>query len=438
MHGTIDKDGGRLSAWLAAAQGRTALWLLWAVFVAPRAALIALQVTPTSDADWYYYRAADLAAGIGYVDKAGIATAYWPPGWPMALSVMFRALGTSVTAVGLANFAFAVLAGWLLLDIARRIAGSELAARAAFLLFAVYPNAIGYVPLALTEVFYTTLLLAICWLLVVRPSSLRLAIAGLVLGLATQVKAQSVVIVPLILGIELLRAPGLWRRIPATIVRGLVLATFAALVVAPWTLRNYREMQAFIPVSTNGGITLLTGNNDSASGAFTPDDPVVHALDARTDLDEMARDAEAKRLGMEWIMANPGRFVALMPMKLVRLWGPDGEAQWAYETGYANYADHAALFRFARIANQAFYWSLLGLFAAAAVLTVMRRRGAGDRLVDWWLLPYGIALYPSLIAMVFSGQSRFHYPAMPFICLTVGWLLADWLARRAARTTPAA
>jgi hypothetical protein len=28
--------------------------------------------------------------------------------------------------------------------------------------------------------------------------------------------------------------------------------------------------------------------------------------------------------------------------------------------------------------------------------------------------------------MVFSGQSRFHYPVMPFVCVTAGWL-ARWL-----------
>ena len=83
-----------------------------------------------------------------------------------------------------------------------------------------------------------------------------------------------------------------------------------------------------------------------------------------------------------------------------------------------------------RIANQAFYIALLSLFAIAAVVLVRRRRQAGRRLIDWWVLPYGIALYPSLIALVFSGQSRFHYPVMPFVCMTCGWLLADWFGRK--------
>jgi hypothetical protein len=192
-------------------------------------------------------------------------------------------------------------------------------------------------------------------------------------------------------------------------------------------------MGAWIPVSTNGGITLLTGNNDSARGGFTPDDALVKALDARKGLSEMEYDAEASRLGKEWIKAHPAEFVKLMPMKLFRLWGPDGEGQWAYETNSAGYRAAPFAFTMLRAANQLWYFALLGLFAVAAVLMIRKRRAGRERVIDWWVLPYGIALYPSAIAMVFSGQSRFHYPVMPFACMAAGWVLAVWLERRAAR-----
>lgn len=437
MHGAIEIDGAKPETVPGRLDGSGALALIWLLFLVPRALLIALDVTPTSDAAWYFDRASELAAGLGYLGETG-PTAYWPPGWPLTLSVLFRAFGASAVVVGIANCLFAALAGWLLYDLARHVSGSERAGRIALLLYAVYPNAIGYVPLALTEVFYTALLLAICWLLVVRPSLPRLALAGLVLGMATLVKAQSLVVVPVILGIALLRERGMMRRLPAIMGQGLVLAAFAATVVVPWSFRNYREMGAVIAVSTNGGITLLTGNNGTAEGGFTPGDPVVQALEQRSDLGEVERDAEAKRLAVQWIGENPGRFMGLMPLKFARLWGPDGEAQWAYETGYAGYARHAGVFRMARIVNQAYYFALLALFVLAAVATLRRIRRERSRLVDWWLLPYGIALYPSLIAVVFSGQSRFHFPAMPFVCLAVGCFVADRLSRRRAAAAPAA
>ncbi len=417
-------------AWAWLAEGRRTVIVLFAVALGLRALAILAAVEPTSDAAWYFSRAAMLAQGRGYLGDHGAPTAYWPPGWPLALSLALRLAGPSIWAVGLFNLVLSAAAGWFTLDLGRRLGGSEAAGRIALLLWAVYPNAVLYVPLALTEVFYTTLLLALCWILVAREGWGWTLLAGLVLGLATLVKAQSLILAPLLLGIAWLRAPAWRQRLPGIVAQGLVMAAAALLVITPWTMRNHRALGAWVFVSTNGGITLLTGNNDSARGTFTPDDPVVKALDARTDLGELAYDREARRLGMDWIKAHPTGFLKLMPMKLARLWGPDGEGQWAYETGSWAYAAAPHAFLALRLANQAWYWALLALFVAAFPVMIRARRRAGLGLIDWWLLPYGIAAYPSAIAVVFSGQSRFHYPVMPLVCIMAAWLIARLLVAR--------
>jgi 4-amino-4-deoxy-L-arabinose transferase-like glycosyltransferase len=414
-----------------------ALLAIWAIFIGLRLAMLLVPVAPSSDAEWYLLRAIGLAAGQGYLDNAGAQTAFWPAGWPMAMSVLFRLTGPSVLAVGLFNLASAVLTGYLALLLGRRLFGSEAAARLGLLLFALYPNAIGYVPLALTEVFYTALLLLGCWLVIARRSLLWLVAAGVVFGFATLVKAQTLVMVPLLFAIDWLRDGDIWRRLPRLVGQGALVLAMAALTVLPWTVRNHVQLGHWIAVSTNGGFTLLTGNNDTATGDYTPNDPTVTALMARRDLDEVTRDAEAKRLGMQWIAANPGGFLALAPRKLARLWLPDGEAEWGYQAGAPSYARFELLYRAVRVANQAYYALLMLGFAAAFVVMMIRRRAAHQRWVDWWLLPWGVAAYPSFIAVVFSGQSRFHYPVMPFVCLACGWLLADLLSRRASHTAPA-
>ena len=418
-----------------------ALWGIWAIFIALRLAVLLIPVEPSSDAEWYVMRASGLAAGEGYVDNAGNPTAFWPAGWPMALSVVFGIAGPSLLELGLFNLASAVLTGWLALLLGRRLFGSEAAARLGLLLLAVYPNAIAYVPLGLTEVFYTALLLLGCWLVITRPpgsaAALWLVAAGAVFGFATLVKAQTLVVVPLLFAIDWLRAGDIWRRLPGLVGQGALVLTVAALAVLPWSLRNHAQLGHWVAVSTNGGFTLLTGNNDSAAGDYTPGDPVVTELMARSDLDEVTRDAEAKRLGLQWIAEHPGRFLALAPKKLARLWLPDGEGEWAYQGGAPSYARFEAVYRAVRIANQAYYALLMLGFAAAFLVMTIRRRAEGERWVGWWLLPWGIAAYPSLIAVVFSGQSRFHYPVMPFVCLACGWLLAEaWKARVGIRIPP--
>lgn len=420
-----------LRIWDWFAETRQALWLVWALYLVPRALLILLNVQPWSDADFYYDRAAELADGQGYRNDDGTPTAFWPPGWPLVLAGVFRLLGPSVEVVGLLNLIFAGLSAVLILRLGRRITGSEGAARLALLLVALYPNNAAYVPLALTEVFYTLLLLAVCWLLVERRGAAALIGAGVLLGLATLVKAQSLVVVPLVLGLAVLRETQWLKALPAQLGRGIVLVLLAGLVVLPWTLRNERVLGAPVAVSTNGGWTLATGNNPEADGGYSDRYAPLRALhERRAAIGEPAFDAEARRIGQEWIAANPGAFAALMPRKLAKLWGPDGEALWNYQQGAAAYAAAPALFHAVRAANQIWYWLLLALFAAAFAVQLGQRRRTGERLVDWWLLPYGLAAYPTAICLVFSGQSRFHYPVMPFIAMSAAWLLAAWLERR--------
>jgi hypothetical protein len=155
----------------------------------------------------------------------------------------------------------------------------------------------------------------------------------------------------------------------------------------------------------------------------------------RPGLDEVARDAEAKRLGMAWIAENPAKFAKLAPKKLMRLWLPDGEAEWAYQGGAPGYPRFELAYRAVRVANQGYYVLLMLAFAAAFPAMIVRRRRDGQRWLGWWLLPYGVALYPTLICVVFSGQSRFHYPVMPFVCMAAGWLAIWVLGRWSERGT---
>ena len=123
------------------------------------------------------------------------------------------------------------------------------------------------------------------------------------------------------------------------------------------------------------------------------------------------------------IGSNPGRFVALMPKKLFRFWVPDGESDWLFQAGYAGYDAHQATFRAVRIVNQVYYVALLLLCAWALPKVVNRRQPAT------WAFPL-MLLFFSALSMVFSGQSRYHAPLMPFVIACAAFSCVRWHQRR--------
>jgi len=411
----------------ALASPRAGLWLV-VLFLIPRALVLLVPVTYGSDAGWYFSRAVGLAAGEGYAE-GGVPTAFWPPGWPLVLGMAFKVFGASVVTVKALNFLAAALGGWLTYDLGRRIFDSEVAGRAAVLLLAIYPNHIGYVPVALTEVFYTTLLLGACWLLIVVQGAWRFVAAGLVLGLASLVKAQSLAVVPLVFFVAWVAGPRTARRFALAVVQAASVIVVAALVIAPWSLRNHGIFGEFVPISTNGGLTLLSGNNPSARGDHTPDDPLVTSI-PRTVATQLQVDREARARAWRWIGDNPAGFVLLIPKKVFRLWAPDGESEWEDQRGFTPYNEYQLLFRVVRAINQIYYVGLILGFLYGGFLLASGRARVGDARLGWWLLPYAMALYPTMVAMLFSGQSRFHFPVMPFIAMVCGWLIVHAASHR--------
>jgi hypothetical protein len=389
---------------------RNFLLAVVALDIVLRLPLLALHVVPASDFEWYFDAARSIAAGNGFTDK-GILTAFWPVGWPGFLGGLLWVFGPHVWVGQWANLLLSVGVIGLTAMVGRRMFPGNPAWKLAILLIAVLPNQIAYVPLLSVEIFFEFLLL----LAFVLMSAGELLVSGLVFGVAALTKTQAL-FVPAVLALPLLRGePRRWVR---TVV---VIGVAMVVVILPWTIRNDLLFHAFIPVSTNGGYTLLTGNNPSAQGRYNAEDSLVTEL-SKDPADQVAMDRVARERAMTWIGAHPMGFVRLIPLKIWRLWAGDGEAEWLYQAGYAGYDTYAWLFRLVRVVNQAAYWLVLGL-AAASVPAMWRRRRS---LPPWCWSGWAAIGYFTVISVVFSGQSRFHFALMPFIALYAAWGIVAW------------
>jgi hypothetical protein len=83
------------------------------------------------------------------------------------------------------------------------------------------------------------------------------------------------------------------------------------LVVAPWTYRNYRVFNAFVPVSTNSGLNLFLGNSPGTTPGSGINVDRSHLEEDPALLPELEQDRRYRELAVDWIRQNPGKALRL-------------------------------------------------------------------------------------------------------------------------------
>ncbi|HEU4538447.1 MAG TPA: hypothetical protein VFS00_30210, partial [Polyangiaceae bacterium] len=205
-------------------------------------------------------------------------------------------------------------------------AGSR-AALGAGLAVALDPALVFYTPALMTEGVTASLLALAAWAAIgARGAAAEraprfAALTGLVLGVATLVRPQSLLFAP---GFGALAAPNGagWRGRA----RGAAIATALALATClPWTLRNCQRMNRCALVSLNGGWNLLIGATPSAKGTWAPLE-VPEAC--RLVFDEAAKDACFGRVARERIAEAPLAWLSALPAKWASTFDVPGAAPW--------------------------------------------------------------------------------------------------------------
>ena len=299
---------GRLRNLLAAATALALAVRLAAALYAP--------IPPTKDAAEYHELAARFAAGRGLVTADGVATAFRPPGYPVFLGLVYAFTGADPRHGRVASCVVGALAVPFIGLLSWRLGGPRAAWVAAWLA-AIYPPFVTswFSPRALlSEVLLTTLVVIGLWLGMRTESTSRAVLAGVVAGLALLTKPTAIAL-PLALSLAFL-----WRPRPLKQVALLWLG--AVLTVAPWVLRNRAALGAWVPVSTNGGISIWASYNPASRGLGNGDEgyALAHAEDAalaRAGVSEVERSRLFMARASAAISAEPRRALWLVVRKVV-------------------------------------------------------------------------------------------------------------------------
>lgn len=300
---------------------------------------------PVWDGHYYDFGARRIAAGLGYSDDVIVAgrTAWhpwchYPVGYSGLLGAVYRVFGDGPHVGPVANAVVGALLAAATHRLALRITTVG-RARLAGAIVAASPGLVAYAALLMTEPLAALGLVVTTWAFARSRTERPLrgaVVAGLVLGLTTLVRPQTLLCAPALAWIAWPRTRGrpIAQRLGAALLPAAVALAAALVVVAPWTVRNCRVMDGCALVSTNAGWNLAIGAFPRATGRFetlraTDGCPVVTG---QVQQDRCWRD-EALR----WIAADPWRWLALAPKKLGYLFDHE-----SYPVGYLAEANPAA------------------------------------------------------------------------------------------------
>jgi 4-amino-4-deoxy-L-arabinose transferase-like glycosyltransferase len=366
-------------------------------------------------------------------------TAYFPPGFPYFLAAVDvldghqsghrRAVpGERIAMAGLGT-ATVGLVGLIALE-----AMGGLIAVIAMILAAIYPVLIELSGTLVAENLVVVLILAAVWAVLRARGAARphawIAAAGVLTGLATLTHQNAaLILIPLAAaGTAAARAasPRLRRRTSLGAVA--LLVGCAAVTIAPWTIRNAVELHAFVPISTETGITIAgTYNREAAAYAPVPykwiffirlpeDQGLFHNAGRYT---EVALSDRLVSQTLSYIGAHPLSPLDVGWHNLQRMFELEGPAAWhdsALSIGLSVSTARTGLVAF---------WIMCCLALAGAFTPAARR---GPRWL--WLVPVLMALS---VLFVNVETPRFREPVEPFLVLLAACAVGTALHRRAGR-----
>jgi 4-amino-4-deoxy-L-arabinose transferase-like glycosyltransferase len=387
----------------------------------------------------YNALAISLAERGEFAFRPGSPTAFRPPLYPVIVAGLYRLAGVeSFQTVRLLQAGLSLLNVLLLYRLGARVFDRRVGLWAAGL-YCFYPSLLGFNILLLTEVLFTFLLCATCYVLVLalqRASFAWLALGGVLLGLAALTRSV-LWLFPAVLSVLLLR----WwpqDRARRAIAAGLLVATFA-LTIAPWVIRNTRLEQTFVAIDTMGGRNFMMGNYrftplyrawDAVS--LTGEEFWYHELEStysRTELSTQGQiDRLAFRQGLAFVQANPALTLQRDIVKFFHFWGLERELIAGAAAGLAGGYFGPLPMQFIVVLTVVIFGSYVTAMVSGVFGMVMAP--PPDRRIHGLFL--AVIAFICAVHTVTFGHSRYHLPIMPLVLLYAAsaWVHAGEIWRR--------
>ena len=290
--------------------------------------LIAKDTSGIGDFFFYHGQANLLAEGKGfvhplfYVEGIVAPSAEHPPLWPMVLSVTSWLGGTGFEAHRVTGCVLGALVIVVVGLLGRRAGGDRVGLLAAGIA-AVYPTLVAADGSLMSETLYGLIVgvaLLVALRLADRPGVPLALVLGVLIGLSALTRAEGLLFLVLL-------------ALPACLVRRRALGTGralaavaaacvgAALVIAPWTLRNLDAFDQPVLISVNDSTVLAGANCDQSYSGPDTGFWILGCLAERKPGGNEAKQAEIWReQGTDYIRDHTGDLPRVAAIRVLRTW----------------------------------------------------------------------------------------------------------------------
>jgi 4-amino-4-deoxy-L-arabinose transferase-like glycosyltransferase len=248
-----------------------------------------------SDEVAYHQLASNLAHFIGY------GVPFWPPGYPLVLSVVYFIFGDSPQVAIIFNLILSIATIFIVIFIARKYFGLWVAILTGVIM-AVMPSYILTVSLLRYEILLQFCLGLSFWLSLRAWNWRNILGIALLTALATLMRPL-MILWPVLLFLINREHGTLGGRIK----KGGITLGISVAFVLPWIVYASLTAGRIVPVALNGGMNLWIGNNPDATGAYMT--PPSDYWDAQF-------DAIAGQKAIAYILGNPSHPLKLLPYKI--------------------------------------------------------------------------------------------------------------------------
>jgi hypothetical protein len=384
---------------------------------------------PESDFEGYYVIATNFYHNLG-ISMWGNPVAFQGMGYPFVLGLFFKLTGNTEVMTGkYLNLLLSISTMFVLFFVFNKLFEQKTAV-AAYLVAALLPNYIAYNSVLGSEILFTFF---VALTILVQFSELdnryRYPLLGILIAFSALTKPYFIAYPAVFAVAEWLRN----KSVKQTAIAALLVSLVMALVIAPWTYRNWKIFNEFIPITYNGGYVLYINNNDynHYGGWMDPADfEVSEEFKARfvekgttfpehpPQTDKLYKD-EAKK----WIFTHPVEFLQLGVLRVKNTFfnGAEDIVKWTMNQIDKENLDRQSLRKlnfYRAITDMIIYvlssfgffytmiyliWIIAGLFRKTPALDYKKA-----------VVVLNIA-FLAAVYFVTEGQPRYNFPALFFM-----------------------